>query len=177
MRNKKTALLCAGLVFRSVLALAEIQLQSIQWQLARPDDKKIATAQSIATLDIDPGMPIKGKLQAKLTLLNRGAAVEGILLRYTLSARISPLSSPQEAVWVPPFVLESKRVPKVKANSRYDVSLDPSAALKLYLKRMYRAGYWPEELKLQVTLEPRRGDKGRLQTLETPLGFKAIAEK
>lgn len=114
---------------------------------------------------------MKGRLLAKLSLLNRGPAVEGILLRYTLASKIAPIGQPQESVLAPPFLLESKRVPKVRANSLYDVVLDPSPGLKLYLKKSHRAGYWPEELRLQVMLEPRRGDKSRVQTLEIPLSL------
>ena len=67
-----------------------------------------------------------------------------------------------------PFDVDEKRVPKVAAGKVLDVSLDASSAVELYLRRVARAGWSPDRLKIQVMLEPHRGCK-TLQVVEDTL--------
>jgi hypothetical protein len=152
-------------------AAAEVELQSLRWQLSSKEKAPTGKPLDLTQLTLTPGAALKGRLSAKVKLLNRGAAVEGVLLRYTVSAKIDRLREDhQEAAWALPFVTdEEKRVPKVGANQYLETALDPTAFLELYLKRLYREGFWPRELKLQVMVEPRKTDDGQIRILESAL--------
>ena len=68
-----------------------------------------------------------------------------------------------------PFMLEEKRVPKAGPNQLLQVSLETAPLFELYLKRIAREGFFPEELKLQVMVEPRRGGPTAIELLESSL--------
>lgn len=154
-------------------AHAEVELQSARWQRVVHAKNKPVAAVDITEASVLPGEPIKGRLLAKVSLLNRGQAVEGILLRYIVIAKIAPLAKPQTpAMWALPYMLEEKRVPKIGPNRIAEATLDPTALTALYLRKIYRMGYWPEELKLRVMLEPRTGVVGPIQIVESDLPFR-----
>lgn len=167
------ALLGVGLCLFAALspAYAEIRLQKIQWQIAkRPGLAKNKTAQeppgNIDTLKIT-GPRLDGKLRARLTLSNRGPkAAEGILLKYFLAGRLIPLAGQEPAVWAVPFLLDERRVPKVGPNQVQEITLEFSAFFDAYLKKIYSLGFVPEQLKLQIMVEPRRGDNHPIEILE-----------
>lgn len=166
--NRILRALCVFAVFFSVPAWGEIQLQKIQWQLS-----KKAKGQASRFEDVDAavfsGPKLSGKLRARLTLLNRGPKpIEGLLLRYSVAARIAPRERRREAAWAVPFMIEGKRVPKVGPNKVQEVPLDPYM-LPIYLFKVTRAGYSPVEIKLQVMIEPRAGETSPLQILESVL--------
>jgi hypothetical protein len=153
-------------------AEAAIELQGVQWQLvAREPGKalKPPTAENLDALGVEPGGKLKGRLWAKLKLLNRGPALEAMLLRYAVSAKIAPLDKNEEATWALPFVLGDRRLPKVGANAPLEVPLDPTDDVAIYLKNIYREGYWPSELKIEVMVQPRRDQKVPLKLLESTL--------
>ena len=109
-------------------------------------------------------------MRLRLELLNRGPqAAEGILLKYSLSARVSPASGKGEGAWAVAFLLDERRVPKVGPNQTKEVILDPSQVLGAYLQRMLRSGYAVNALKVMVMVEPRPGDVRALETLESIL--------
>lgn len=138
-------------------AAAELELQKVQWQFARPGKGGPDRFQNISVAALS-GAKLGGRLKANVTLLNRGPkAVEGILLRYSAAAKIAAADG-GEAEWAVPFLLEEKRVPKVGPNQRKEVPLELTISLNLYLKRVNRVGYRVRELKVQIMLEPRRGE-------------------
>lgn len=175
MRLKLAAVvLCAaGAVLWAAPARAEIELQSVRWQQMSREKGQAAKPLDIKALSVKEGGPLGGRLLAKVKLLNRGAAVEGILLRYAVTAKIARIADPKRpAEWAVPYTIDQTRVPKVGANQFLEASLDPTALTELYLRKIYSQGYWPVELKLQVMLEPRKDNTGALQVLESslPLG-------
>jgi hypothetical protein len=61
-------------------------------------------------------------------------------------------------------------VPKVGPNQYVDVHLDPLQSVDMplshYLKRTLATGFWPDRLKAQVMLSPRRGAVDSVRTEE-----------
>jgi hypothetical protein len=180
MPSKRRALWAvAGLLaLAGTAARAEVELESVRWQLAQREPGQGLQGltppkpEDVAVLAIDPGGLLSGRLRGTLKLLNRGPAVEAILLRYSVSAKIAPLDKHEPAVWALPFVLGDRRVPKVDANQYLEIPLDPTADVEIYLKNVFREGYWPEALKIEVMVQPRRDAKAPLKILESelPLG-------
>jgi hypothetical protein len=103
-----------------------------------------------------------GRLRLRIVLKNRGPQeADGLLLRYCLAARLSVLGSGADGVWAVPFLISEKRVPKIGPNQRLEVAFDPSGSVDMplahYLQRTFDSGFWPDQLKLQVMLNPHRG--------------------
>lgn len=161
-------LLLAGLASP---ARAELVLERIVWELSLPVKGQPQVYQLLDTLKAGPPA-VKGKLRARLTLKNRGPkAVEGILLRYALTARLAHPESSSPGTWAVPFSVEEKRVPRIGPNQLLDVPLGPSPMLDLYLKRLKRSGLWPSELKIQVMIEPHLASNPEIQVVEKILPF------
>jgi hypothetical protein len=146
---------------------AEVVLQSVHWQIGRVEAGRVASWQDVRSLPaaLKPG----DRLRARLSLKNGGeGAEEGLLLRYSLVARVQPEGGAPEGTWAVPFDVDEKRVAKIGAGKVQDVPLDASSAVELYLRRVARAGWSPDRLKIQVMLEPHRGAK-TLQVVEDTL--------
>lgn len=156
-------LLCAS------AAAAEVQVQAVSWQRLEAEKGKPTKAEDVRELKLEPGKTVKGRLLARLALVNRGAAADGVLLRYAMTAKVANLERPEEpAVWSVPFMIDEKRVARAGANSVFETTVDPTTMLAIYLARVYREGYWPVELKLQVMAAPRKG-AGALKVVEQTL--------
>ena len=156
--------LCVG---ATVPASADVVLQSVHWQIGRVEAGRVASWQDVRTL---PGALKPGdRLRARLSLKNGGdGSEEGLLLRYSIVARVQPEGGAPEGSWAVPFDVDEKRVAKIGAGKVLDVPLDASSAVELYLRRVARAGWSPDRLKIQVMLEPHRGSKS-LQVVEDTL--------
>ena len=75
-----------------------------------------------------------------------------------------------EGAWAVPLMVEQRRVPFLGANQRQEVALDSNALIKPYLRKMNRAGFFPDQLKLQVMVEPLQAAKERtIKVLESVL--------
>jgi hypothetical protein len=154
---------------------AEVVLQSVHWQIGRVEGGRVASWQDVRALTRE--LKSGDRLRARLILKNDGAgAEEGLLLRYSLVARVVPEDGAPEGSWAVPFSVDEKRVPKVGAGKVIDVPLDAGSAVDLYLRRLARAGWSPDRLKIQVMLEPHRGCKV-LQTVEDVLEIGSGAKK
>lgn len=145
------ALLAAG----AGTAAAELVLDAVGWQSGRierpPRPTKFEDAASVA-------LPPKGapRVRAKAVLKNRGPkSVEGILLRYAVSARLISLNAAGgEGSWAVPFLVEERRVPKIGPNKILEVPLMTSPQLEQYLRRVSRQGFRADRLRLQSMVEP-----------------------
>ncbi|MBI5630466.1 MAG: hypothetical protein HY921_06240 [Elusimicrobia bacterium] len=147
---------------------AEVQLQQLEWQLGRPAKTQAARFEAIPVLSL-AGATLPGKIRVKLTLVNRGPKpVEGILLRYSVAARVAPKGRSQDGTWALPFMLEEKRVPKVGPNQIREVPLVPSM-LGGYLLKLDQAGYAADQVKIQAMQEPRAGESYPVRVLESIL--------
>ncbi len=155
--------------FTAAGARAELFLDSVSWQRARVEKPRVAVWEDVGQL-LDGPPKLDTRLRARLTLKNRGPkAAEGILLRYSMIARLVPIAgAAPEGSWGVPFMVDERRVPKVGPNKTLDVYLTTSPALELYLAKLARAGWWPDRVKLQVMIEPHQGDAA-VQSLESIL--------
>ncbi|MCX5796873.1 MAG: hypothetical protein NTY77_15365 [Elusimicrobia bacterium] len=155
---------------------AEGMIESVGWQLAKAAPGEKAVYQGITSLPTLPPL-IDGKLRLRVVLKNRGPRpAESLLLRYCLSARLIAIGQSGEGVWAVPFLIGERRIPKVGPNRLLEVTLDPSLSVDMplahYLKRTFDSGFWPDQLKLQVMLSPRRGVVETVETHETILPVK-----
>ncbi len=164
----KTAALLLLLGPAAVPAAAEIELESIRWQVSRAIPAR--KFEDVADLKATDGL-FKGVLRAQLKLYNRGnQAEEGIVLRYSITPRLTTVAGKGEGAWAVPLMVEQRRVPFLGANQRQEVALDSNALIKPYLRKMNRAGFFPDQLKLQVMVEPLQAAKERtIKVLESVL--------
>lgn len=136
-------------------AAAELVLEAVGWQSGRPErpprPTKFEDAASVA-------LPAKGapRLRAKAVLKNRGPkSVEGILLRYVVTARLLPLKAEDgEGSWAVPLMVDERRVPKIGPNKILEVPLITAPLLEQYLRRVARQGFRVDRLRLQAMIEP-----------------------
>lgn len=157
-------------------ASAEVLIESVRWQQALTAKGRSPVYHDILELTSVPPL-ITGRIRALVVLKNRGPEEgEGILLRYSISARLAGLSGKEEGVWAVPFMIEEKRVPKIGANQRLEVALDPSRSMDIpfnhYLARIFKSGFWLDRMRLQVMLSPRRGVVETIKTEEIILPVK-----
>lgn len=157
---------------------AEVMIQEVSWQLASPGPGRKAVYQAIKELPTQPPR-IEGKLRLRVVLKNRGPhEADGLVLRYCLTARLAATGGNSEGVWAVPFLISEKRVPKVGPNQHLEVALDPAMSVDMplthYLQRALNSGFWPDQLRLQVMLAPRRGVVETIQTQELVIPVKRI---
>jgi len=139
-------------------ASAELALESAHWQTGRVERGRVVAWQEVKVIASAPPK-LTNRLRVHVLLKNRGSKpAEAVLLRYSMTARVAPTQGTDtEGTWAIPFSVDEKHIPLVGANKTVDVALDAGAALELYLRRLSRAGWWPDRLKMQVMLEPRVG--------------------
>ena len=169
LRLRVLALAAVLAAARAGGASAEIVLEGVHWQAGRAEAGRVAAWQDVKVL-VDGPPKLDNRLRARVVLKNRGAkADEGILIRYSMTARVAPASgAAAEGAWAIPFVVEERRVPRVAADKMIEVPLETGAALGLYARRLARAGWWLDRVKLQVMIEPHPGS-AVLQTVEDSL--------
>lgn len=173
MTYRAKILLAVGLAMAAAgRASAELVLESVHWQVGRVERGHVASWVDVKVLEDGPPK-LESRLKARLVLKNRGPQTsEGILLRYSLTARLTQAGgAAAEGVWAIPFMIEERRVPKVGPNKVIEVPLETNPGLELYLRRLSRSGWWPDRLRIQVMLEPHPGVQ-TIQTLEDVLEVK-----
>jgi len=153
-------------------ASAELLLESVHWQVGRVERGRVTSWADVKVLEDGPPR-LDSRLRARLVLKNRGPQVsEGILLRYSLTARLSRIEGEShEGTWAIPFMVEERRVPKVGPNKVIEVPLETNPGLSLSLQRLSRSGWWPDRIRIQVMLEPH-AEYQTIQTLEDVLEVK-----
>ena len=148
---------------------AELVLKSVSWQMpaAGGSPGRPRAFKPIERWVQPPAARLAARPRALVTVANRGAsAVDGIVLRYALSARIVKTGeNTQAGVWTVPFYLNERRVPRVGSGQDKEIPLN-DLVLDVFLKRTYRAGCWPDALKIQVMVEPRAGEGLEQRMLE-----------
>ena len=159
MKRLSSVVLAAALAAAGAAkASAEIVLEGVHWQVARMERGRVAGWQDVRVLRDGPPK-LDNRLRARLVLSNRSAQPdETLLLRYSMTARVAPAAAAAgEGSWAIPFAVDERRVAKVGPGKMIEVPLEVGPALELYLRRLARAGWWPDRVKLQVMLEPRPG--------------------
>lgn len=166
----RAVVLAAALAAAAGRASAELAFDGVRWQAGRVEHGRVAAWQDVKVVSEAPPK-LTDRLRAHLFLKNRGAhAVEGVLIRFSMTARVSPGGAAAAGTWAIPFAVDEKRVPFVAPGKTVEVVLDSSPALDLYLRRLARAGWWPDRLRMQVMLEPHAGSAS-LQTAEDVVEF------
>jgi len=176
MRRLKVLAVAAALAAATAgAASAEITLEGVYWQVGRVTAGRVASWQDVSVLQDGPPK-LDNRLRARLVLKNDGPLEEGLLLRYSMTARVVPAQdAPPEGSWAVPFHVEERHVPKIGADKTLEIPLDASPALNDYLNRIGRAGWWPDRIKIQVMLEPRSGSK-TISVVEAVLEVKSEAK-
>lgn len=150
---------------------AEVVLKGVDWQLALQVRKKKGDYHDVKRWLFPPTQQAKIRARAMALLKNNGNKDEtAVLLRVAFITRLRKIGAHGEGVWTVPFHVEEKRVTTLRRNSETAVSLPINrVALDAYLKRMHRAGYWPDAFKVQVMVEPREGEEIRSRMGESVL--------
>jgi hypothetical protein len=158
MRVKSLVLAAAVAAAAAGRAAAELALEGVHWQVGRVEHARVVAWQDVRVVADGPPR-LANRLRVHLLLRNRGAKpAEGVLLRYSMTARLAPgQGAVAEGTWAIPFSVDEKRIPLVGPAKTVEVTLETSPALDLYLRRLARAGWWPDRLKMQVMLEPHPG--------------------
>ena len=169
MRRIVAALIGLALCMPSLVS-AELVLRSVAWQLPAPSGAQPRGYRPIERWIQPPIARVPSKPRVVVTVANRGPkAAEGAVLRFVVTARQAKIGATSgEGVWTVPFYLSERRVARVKANETKEVPInDPF--LDVFLKKTFRAGYWPDALRIQVMVEPRNGEGLEQRILEQTL--------
>lgn len=146
-------------------AVSDVALTGVHWQSGHLNGGRVAAWQDIRVLTDGPPK-LNHRLRARLVIENRGAKPVGtLLIRYSMTARVRSDEKNTNGDWAVPFVVDERRVPRIGANETIEVPLDVGAALELYSRRLARAGWWLDWIKVQAMLEPHPGSVA-LQTVE-----------
>lgn len=140
----------------AVNASASPHLRGIEVQELVREGRKQSYVQ-VRELKRAPAARTWPRIRAMITVENDpGKAVEGLVLRYVAVAKLKKVGSSDEGVWVLPFRLEERRIPRLSAGALKRVPID-TIRLEVYLRELRRTGYWPETLKIQVMMQPKPG--------------------
>jgi hypothetical protein len=154
-------------------AATAVRFDKVEWlwsdQAAEPLSSASSKPRIIPTLQLPAQARLTGRLWADVTVAELGAPQEAILLRYSVSAEVVPLSGKAKAVWSVPFMLDESRIPKMVAGKSYKVHLETTGQLLAYLHRLYLAGFWVKAVKLDAAIEPHLGDAGPVATYSSVL--------
>ncbi len=165
---KVLSLVLAALALCAGAAGAQIQAQAVRWQLITRRKQESGKPVDVSELALSSGA-LRGRLVARVKLFDDGPDAEGILLRYALDGKIAPAGDAQfQPLQAIPFSIDEKRVPRMAGKKFLEVPVDVTAAVALQLKRLSMEGFVLRELRLQLMVAPRRGDRA-IQSVETSL--------
>ena len=143
----------------SASARAQARVAAVSWEASAPKAKMWTPFAPITELKLAPDRKLKDKLRAVFTVRNlSGAAVEGLVLRYSLRLRlVKEGEAPEKGVWAVPFRVEEVRLAKVPAGEARQVRA-MRFELNEQIKKLSGTGLWFDAIKLEVMVEPRRGE-------------------
>lgn len=157
-------------------ARAQIRVGEPGWQLSLEGKKQRGVYHDIAQWLFPPDPRSKQRPRAVIRLVNEGGGAQtALLLRYVFAARLRKIGREEEGIWAIPFIVEERRIPRLPARAEQAVPLYMNrVALKTYLDRMYRTGFWPDAVMVRVMLEPRPGETlaGRIVEKTLPVLWK-----
>ena len=151
-------------------ASAELVLRSVSWQLPSAKGASRRGYQPIERWIQPPSAKVVSRPRVMVTVVNRGPKpAEGAVLRYAIAARQFKIGQTGgEGTWTVPFYLAERRVARVGANEVKEVPIN-DLVIDVFLKKAFRAGYWPDALRIQVMVEPRSGEGLEQRILEATL--------
>lgn len=170
MRKTGFSVLLASAV--AAAAWAQVGIGSVRWEVPLPPKRREAY-RAAKTWYQPPSQRLDSWPRAMVSLENpAGHREEAVLIRYSISARLVRIGVGGEGAWAVPFIVEDKRVPKVSPRSTHHEPLYLNrVVMASYFKRLHRAGFWPDAIRIQVMVEPRPGDvdQGRVIEAELPV--------
>jgi len=156
----KSFLLLAFFVLNFNLCAQNIQISSCELEFSK-DSIKTAKKKYYPTKEI--------LLNAKNNFLYRyrivinlknatGEVAEGIVYRYSISAKFKKKGRTEEGVWSIPFFIDEIRISKLLAGAEkkiyiFDLNLQES------LNRIKASDFEIESLKIEIMKEPKKGDE------------------
>lgn len=162
-------------------ASAEVTIERTDWQLALQMRRQKRIYHDISQWLFPPSLQVKLRPRALVVLANKsGKAETAVLLRYSITPRLRRIGTSEEGIWTVPLVVEERRIPNLKGGQTKKIPLYLNRiSFGAYLKRMYRAGYWPDALRIEVMVEPKPGEtfEKRLRRSVLPILWKASAAK
>lgn len=149
---------------------AEVRIQEIRWQVAQASRRPPTRYRDISEWVQPPSAKALLKLRPVVKIFNHGGQpVSGLVLRYAVSAKLAPLKGPAEmSVWTVPFWMEERRIPRLGRDRLKEIRLHKLKMLP-FLERMRKSGYWPRAVKIQVMLEPKKGQSLKHKIMESVL--------
>lgn len=157
-------------------AQAGMTVSSAALQVSITAKKGSPVFHGIESLLLPPDGKPAAVLRAVLTVDNEGPRVEsGVVIRFSISARVKRIGADGEGAWSVPFLLEERHVPRVARGRGVAVNLPVNrVALVGHLKKLRSAGLWPDALRIDALIEPRRGEdlSGRVVTKTVPVDWK-----
>lgn len=144
----------------AVSARADVSIQDVSWGLRQAPKIAIRPGafQAITEWSQTPARKLPAVPRVSITLINNGGTVEGLVLRYAVSAKVANIKDPaQKADWGLPFWMSEHRVPYLKAGQRLQITIE-DLRLITSLGDMHKAGFWPTALKIEIMVKPRLGD-------------------
>ncbi len=160
-------------------ASAEVTIERLNWQLALQMRKQKRIYHDISQWLFPPSPKVKLRPRALVKIANKsGKAETAVLLRYSITPRLRRIGESEEGLWMVPFVVEERRIPNLKGGQAKEIPLYLNrVAFSAYLKRMYRAGYWPDAFRVEVMIEPKPGETftKRLERSVLPILWKVSA--
>lgn len=170
-----------GVFYPSVWGWAEVRIQEIRWQLPLPSKRPPVRYQDITAWLQPPAARTVLKPRPVVKLFSPGGRpASGLVLRYAVSARLAPLNGDVQAKeearsamqefggWTVPFWVEERRIPWLRGDRLKEVPLH-RVELTPFLRRIRESGYWPEAIRVQVMVEPKKGDTLRHRIGESVL--------
>jgi hypothetical protein len=150
------AVLAAGALLVASAASAEPRVVSIEWQeFGKPAPTSPAAFQPVQKVTRAPSSAAKGMVRALVTLENpEKTPVEAIDVVFAVSAKLKKIGAESGGLWAVPFRVDERRVP-ILASGKKAVPLD-TLKVEAYLREIFIEGYWPEALKIEVQLRPRK---------------------
>lgn len=163
------------MVLFSVPVAAEVLIDDAGWELSIRMRKQSPKFHRVDHWMFPPNpVPKRSLPRAYVTLRNPNAGADNaVLLRYSIDARLRKIGTSADGVWTVPFLTDEKRVPVVRGGASLDVPLPLNrVALDAYLKKMYRAGFWPDAFRVRVMVEPRPGETLRVREATLPAAWR-----
>ena len=139
---------------------AQVRVTSISWESSVPKAKNWTPFAPVTELKLAANRKMKDKLRAVFTVHNSSrVAMEGLVLRYALRLRlVKNGDAPENGVWGVPFRVEELRLAKAPAGESRQVRAI-RFELNEQIKKLSGTGFWFDALKLEVMVEPRRGEE------------------
>ena len=161
MKKSWPALAVALVIGASSHSRAEVSLKDVRWGFRPPLKMHMHNPTFVEAKEWvqPPSIRATNLPRVAVTLVNRGPlATEGVVLRYALSAEIVSIKKlGSKGEWVLPFWVDRRRVPFLKSNQILEIQINPTDEMRLAtsLREMYRAGFWPDAIKIEIMVEPR----------------------